>query len=157
MNYSQAREMRGADGKCTGKWHWTTMNDGHIRPDGYCSPWEECPACKGHSGIMRWGNLKAEQHCETCGDKGILERAIPCPGHDTPEGAAEHYRQYLLDNVTYDGRMSNQQQKCRVCGAWTSGLAQVPFAYLGWVLCDKHRNRESVGRLLKAPSSVISS
>lgn len=157
MNYSQARQMRGPDGQPTGKWHWTTMNDGHVRPDGYCSPWETCPECHGNSWMFVGGPKAAERRCVRCDSTGVVKRADPCPGHDTPEAAAEHYRQYLLDNVTYDGRMSNQQQKCRVCGAWTSGLAQVPFASRLWVLCDEHRTRESVDRLLEAPGAVWSS
>jgi hypothetical protein len=156
MNYSQARQIKDENGNGTGKWHWTTMNDGHIRPDGYCSRWETCPDCKGYSGIMAFDPNK---HCATCADKGIIIRADPCPGHDTPEGAAEHYRQYLLDNLAFDDiAMQNRQEKCRICGVWTQGVARTRESINQvWVLCDEHRNRESVDRLLEAPGYVMSS
>lgn len=51
MNYYQAREII-KDGKSTGKYHYTYMNDGVVRPAGYCR--DECP---GHS-----TKEKAEEH-----------------------------------------------------------------------------------------------
>ena len=154
MNYYQARELTDADGKPTGKWHFTVRNDDRIWATGYCAPWETCPACKGHAGIF--AALRGE-HCATCGDKGIVERSEPCPGHDTPEGAREHYRQYLLDQVRYDGALMLQQLQCQICGAWTQREAFIPGHGDRWTLCDDHCNRETVDSLLKAPEYVVSS
>lgn len=72
-----------------------------------------------------------------------------CPGHATAEEACEHQRQYLLnERVQFsDGASATEQRKCKVCGAWTTGYAQVD----GWeiyVLCDEHRTRESVDALI---------
>lgn len=36
MNYYRARLLKGPDGKETGIWHYTCMNDGRIWPLGYC-------------------------------------------------------------------------------------------------------------------------
>jgi hypothetical protein len=119
MNYYQARELRTADGKPAGLWHFTCQNDNRIWPVGYC--------------------------------------AQGCVGHDTPEGAQEHYRQYLLDTARYDGRMSGQQRACRVCGAWTQRFAETEAGTSLYVLCDEHCNRESLETLVKAPEWITSS
>ena len=155
MNYYQARELRDADGKGTGLWHYTVRNDDRIWATGYCSPWETCPACKGNAGLF--AAIRGER-CATCEDKGIVRRADPCPGHDTPEGAREHYRQYLLDQVRYDQKLLDERRKCAVCGAWSEYTAFIPSEINHvWVLCDEHRNREQVDKLLKAPEASISS
>jgi len=84
MNYYQAREMY-KDGKPSGKWHYICMNDGKIWPVGYCSPWKTCLDCDGKSA---WYHLYDDTpDCATCNNKGIVEDANPCPGHDTPDEA----------------------------------------------------------------------
>jgi hypothetical protein len=117
MNYYQAREIS-KDDKPTGKFHYTRMNDGDIRPVGYC--------------------------------------ASNCPGHDTPEEAAEHYRQYLIDNAQYDHKMLNQQKQCQICGQWTDQFATT-FQYGLFVLCPEHCNRESLEKVHGKVESIISS
>lgn len=37
MNYYQALEIKGKDGKGTGKYHFTRTNDGITFPVGYCA------------------------------------------------------------------------------------------------------------------------
>ena len=119
MNYYDARERKGADGKGTGKWHYTCENDGRIYPVGYC--------------------------------------AQGCEGHDTPEEACEHYRQYLLNERTrYDGQLHGEQRECAVCGAWTQGVVYVD-GWHSYVLCDEHRNREEMERLYPKVGQIMSS
>lgn len=36
MNYYRPRELKTPEGKPSGKWHYTKMNDGRIWPIGYC-------------------------------------------------------------------------------------------------------------------------
>lgn len=80
-----------------------------------------------------------------------------CEGHDTPEGAYEHQTAYLLDRETrLDGESSGQMLRCRVCQEWTSRFAQVGESRL-YMLCDQHRNRDEVAKLLGIVGDEISS
>lgn len=157
MNYFQAREITDQDGNPAGRWHYTGMNDGRVWPAGYCSPtWNTCPDCKGWDAVPSRAGGTISSGCETCAGKGYLP-VEPCPGHDTPEGAEEHQRQYMLDRRTrYDRHTPNQQHKCRVCGAWTQGFATVGESRM-YILCDEHRNREEVEKLMGPVGVVISS
>lgn len=47
-HYYGARELRGADGKGTGRWHYTVQRDGRTRPIGYCFVAEDAEPCPGH-------------------------------------------------------------------------------------------------------------
>lgn len=148
MNHLAARQL--ADGPSAGKWHYTLANSRTgTHAIGYCAPYDACPAgCylgKVHDGAG--GGVT----CETCGARGVVELGEPCPGHDTPEEAAEHYRQYLLDKrlrFVDDRPEANVQTRCVAagCGAWTSGGVWIA----GWVnfaLCADHRTREAVSAL----------
>jgi hypothetical protein len=80
-----------------------------------------------------------------------------CPGHDSREGAAEHYRQYKLDHLTRYGVKGggNSMHKCRVCGEFTQGLAvcnETPYD-----LCEEHNNREGLSMVLPASASIWTS
>lgn len=119
MNYYDAREMAGEQGKPSGIWHYTAENDGRIFPVGYC--------------------------------------AQGCAGHATPEEAREHYRLYLLDNANYEDRLVSTQQKCEVCGEWTQGIASIPVNMESHVLCDEHRNRETLDKIMYRVGHIVSS
>ena len=41
-----------------------------------------------------------------------------CPGHDTADGAREHYRDYIVARARFGVEM-REQLKCRVCGERT--------------------------------------
>lgn len=131
MNYYQPLEMADAEGKPAGKWHYTCTNDGILNgrsfPVGYCGA----------------GRLPGDT-------------AEKCPGHDTPEGAAEHYRQWLLDHkLRLDGARPNGHYGCAVCGVLTDQVAKVD--HRSFHLCDDHRNREHVEALFEAPTGLIMS
>jgi hypothetical protein len=69
--------------------------------------------------------------------------------HNSEEEALECWKKYLLDNhVSYDHTMYNQMCKCRVCGEWTDKFAQVGSMDM-YVLCDNHRNREELEKLVR--------
>lgn len=81
-----------------------------------------------------------------------------CPGHDTKDGAYEHQRQYELDNARYNGKLGNEhhreERKCEICGEWTDGYASVGMGGMErYILCDQHRNRESLDTLVEAGDS----
>lgn len=133
-------ELMDEEGKPTGLWHYTKTDGGGTYAIGHCGPWETCPVCKGHSGLLR---KLGDSPCERCGDKGIIRKVNACPGHATPEEATAHYRQYLLDKARCDGHDESAQHKCGICGTWTQGYAMVGDLSLIF-LCDEHRNREGL-------------
>lgn len=140
MNYYQARQVSAdAEREDAGRWRYTCMNDGQIWAVGYCAD---------------------------------------CPGHDTPEEANEHQTQYVLDHrLRLDGTWSDSQHRCeafipiggvnisglltsppsgqRLCGKWTDRFADCDHRTFN--LCDRHRNREMVARLLGTIGSSVSS
>jgi hypothetical protein len=117
VNYYQAREMKDADGKPTGKWHYTVRNDDRIYPVGLC--------------------------------------ALDCPGHDTKEGAYAHYRTGLLDQAHYGFTYHDAMFPCEVCGEYTKGFAQTSDEQFH-TLCDAHRNREGLDKVLTVGDAISS-
>lgn len=82
-----------------------------------------------------------------------------CPGHDTPEEAEEHFRQFLVEKaVFYPELWKTTQRACAVCQAWTQGGAMYGIGHTHCVaLCDQHRSREYLDPLVKTPKEIISS
>ncbi|HEY3363928.1 MAG TPA: hypothetical protein VGK74_02595 [Symbiobacteriaceae bacterium] len=148
MEIYQALELMDENGKPTGLYHYTCSNSRGAHPVGHCSPWETCPECKGQS----W--MRSDFTCEKCGNKGVVRKENPCPGHATSAEAEEHFRQYQLDHARFDGQMrANEQRKCEVCGTWTQGVAIVGDD--SHDLCDAHRNREGLDRAMKASPKPV--
>jgi hypothetical protein len=116
MNYDQARELQ-KDGKGTGLWHYTSMNDGVIWAIGFC--------------------------------------ANDCPGHDTKEGAEEHYRQYLVSCIEIRGPKQEEwpKEKCDVAGckeeATHLGIVRGHRGSLDKQLCETHATAETMDSLIK--------
>lgn len=157
MNYYAPREIIGSDGKGSGRWHYTCHNKriGTFAV-GHCSPTELCPAC----GHRAWPPDFEPMKCDICGGTGIVQKANPCPGHSTPEEAAEHYRQYLLDHATYDlACVPTEQHRCQAegCFRWTQKAADVRHTGGMFFLCDEHRNRETLEKLLPPIWQIASS
>lgn len=126
MEWYQAREVQ-KDGQGTGKWHYTCSSGSGTYAVGYCSPWELCVECNGDT-------------CDKCKGRGIVRKENPCPGHDTPDEANEHYAQYVIDKATFEGE-SSRWDSCAVCGDPTkhAGISQAHYHY---PLCETHLNRE---------------
>jgi len=114
----------------------------------------------------------AREMRDTKGDPGGLwhytaendERIFPvgycaqgCPGHATPEEAREHYRLYLLDNARYDGALTNEKRKCEMCSEWTQDYAYIPLSMEIHILCDEHRNRETLDTVMHRVARIVSS
>ena len=75
-----------------------------------------------------------------------------CPGHDSPEGAYAHQKEYLLDcRLRFnDGpEKPDTLHRCAVegCEEMTAGTAYVG-AMQFWHLCAEHRTREVVAGLV---------
>lgn len=77
------------------------------------------------------------------------------PPHATEAEARECYRQYELDNAR-EGKLSDQMLKCRVCGEYTEGFMEVGHTQMV-VLCDVHRTREQLDKLIDPPGMICSS
>lgn len=129
------------NGRGTGLYHFCCSSGDDIYPVGYCSPWKSCPVCNsnGHFPLAS---------CNMCGGKGLIKVENPCPGHPTKAEACLHYRQYLLDQATYDGKQDDQS-RCEICGEWTCRVAQIPGHIIWHTLCIEHCNRKGLSRVLR--------
>ncbi len=68
-----------------------------------------------------------------------------CQRHDTKEEAQEHQKQYILDTKLRFFNQANTQKKCKICGEWTQGCAELDFQI--FYLCEKHQTKEFVSEL----------
>lgn len=109
-------------------------------------------------------HYKARQHQETSKWKYTVENdgriyevgycaEDQCLGHDTPEEAQEHYKQYLLDTRQkfYNPSDGHAMYKCEECGTFTMG--HVDISNHAIMLCEKHQTREIVEKLFKVGES----
>lgn len=132
MNYYVAKQR--VEDK---RWDYTCNN----HPVGYCRKYVEIdPKLYGEHRQAEYAATAHKHHSD---------------GHATEEEARKCYLEYLLDHKMRFGQMSNQQKKCKICGEWTQGFAEMDCEIL--VLCDKHRTREIVETLVEPPSEIWSS
>lgn len=139
MNYDQARQ-RDKDKL----WDYTSMNDGVIRPLGYCAGWRPLDPTDWLYVLHKpyWDRL--EQFKDKFHDDG----------HATDVEACDCYRGYLLDH-RLDFISMKPHEKCQVCGVYTGGWAQID----GWskfCLCAEHQTRAVVESLWPAGQSTSS-
>ena len=138
MNYYKARQRK------DGRWDYTCMNDGHILPVGYCSPYRE------PNGEWYWNQNSIKKYQA---EKEFHHE----DGHATEDEACECYRKYLLDTTLLLGHCSaSTQHKCRVCDKWTNRYATVDGGHI-YNLCEEHNNRVEVEKLFEAPGEIWSS
>ncbi len=143
MNYYDARK-RSSDNR----WDYTCMNDGHVWPVGYCRPWQPL-TCPPLSEAYVNDPHQQKKHAE-------FKDKHHDDGHATEQEARECYRQYLLDKkLVLDRKLIDLQRKCAVCETWTQGCAEVGLHL--FVLCDDHRTRGQVEKLMPLPGPVTSS
>lgn len=80
--------------------------------------------------------------------------------HATEAEARECFRQFLLDN-RHEDQMSDAQHHCEAegCEEWTFGLLfdGGPMGGEMHVLCDAHRNRETLDALTPTPGQITAS
>lgn len=155
MNYYAPRQVDPkSDRPDAGKWRYTVMNDGRVHEVGLCSPWELCPTC-GEEPPYRM------KDCATCGGKGLVEKAEPCPGHDTADEACEHYRQGMLDKINFlFATLTDTRHRCDAgaCNEFTANITVVgPHYDLTYHLCETHRTREAVEALVPRVGNIVSS
>ncbi len=157
------------DGPNKGKWHYTCTDGMGTYALGYCSKIQACPDCLDvHTS---WGTydgrdkeclrLHMEDYnkrhpdsqvrwCETCDMSRIkkLTDAETCPGHDTPEEAMKHYRQYLVDTKFQIRDREDIQERCLECNEWTGRQVCFTGEFLyHWNLCKVHATKEVLQRI----------
>lgn len=73
-------------------------------------------------------------------------------GHATEEEACNCYKQYLLDQRFRVNKLRDQMNRCEVCKEFSQYYAEVGNYRLHFV-CEKHANREDVGKLVEIGES----
>ena len=144
MNYDQARQ------RAEGRWDWTTMNDGVVRPKGYCAGWryeEPLPPYLEH--------LQKLREADRLRDEPLREK-FHTDGHASAEEAVRCYYEYCLDHLhDYDMRGSFlRYDTCEVCRAPTSrgfDYRRLDGLILHVALCDAHRTLDRVRELRPCP------
>jgi hypothetical protein len=89
---------------------------------------------------------------------GYCGKARGCDGHDTPEEACAHYKQYLLDRLTFKTRVREwPKDKCcfKDCDREATVLADIsPYRF--YQTCQVHGTREAVATLFEVGESMHS-
>lgn len=141
MNYYAARQR--AD---TLRWDYTRRNDNHIHAIGYCRGWEEPDE---EALVAQFGEHTGKMISQAREDARPYKDRYHTGGHETKEEACECYKRYLLDQrVRLDaGETKDTQHRCEVdgCEAWTQKQASVD--HRTFLLCDDHRNMETLEKL----------
>lgn len=127
--------------KTNGKWYYTCSNSAGIFDVGGCSQIVSCPDCSPY-----YLNYDQKGKCKTCLGHGFIDKVDPCQGHDTPEEAVEHYRQYNVINAK-TGFSEDEQRKCEICEKWTQHyMAFKDFFKLPVYLCEEHLTHEYLNK-----------
>lgn len=135
MNYYEPKQRTG-----DGRWDYTRNN----YPAGYCRKYQEFD-----TKLVPISEAEQEEYRATA-------HKHHTDGHATSEEACDCYKEWQLDHqLSLDRTMSNQQQKCKVCGEWTQKFAEVGNQVI--ILCEEHNNREEVAKIYEAPSWSMSS
>jgi hypothetical protein len=138
VNHYKARQR-----EIDGRWDYTSGNSREgTHPVGYCHAYrpftpERCT----------W--MTAQQCDKENTEQAPFVAKYHADGHATELEACECYREYLLDRRLrlYDPPSDpDTLHKCAVCGAMTAGMAEVDMEH--WFLCDAHRNRAEVEKLV---------
>lgn len=143
MNFLKPRQRQSDK-----RWDYTSANDNQktCYAIGYCAPYRH------------WTDEQRERLGGYITDEMVAESEATKhkhheDGHATAEEACECYKQYLLDHETsYDGHKQEPWSPCDICQKRTPSVVMVS----GWPkahLCDEHRNRECLEKVLKVGES----
>jgi len=142
MNVYQSRQ------RTDGRWEFTMTDGSGGRGIGYChaapvlSDFVKLGIEVSEEEQARWREFESKYHTD---------------GHATRGEAEECYRRFVLDNNTVlECEDRTQQRMCKVCGAWTTKFAMVGDHKIVQ-LCDAHRNKEELEKLVCKPSVIFSS
>ena len=132
MNYLKARQRSNDQ-----RWDYTSKNDVHIHPIGYCAGFQEYTEEERKRYMMsdKW-------YAEYVANKDKYHK----DGHATEEEAQACYKRHQLDTEMRVSQSSSAQHKCEVCQTWTQTGVSVG-GYRMFTLCDQHANRDEVEKL----------
>lgn len=174
MNHYAPQELTDAAGLPTGRWHYCCTNGrGSTFAVGYCGLLRSCRTCSPFTPptnpfgrmVLAEGETPDPAHCPACNGTGVT--GVPaedrCPGHDSPEEACEHYKQYLLDNArlrpeTADMlRQAKTAHRCQAPGCRKMTVGHASWGGHGYAsLCDKHCTRAVLSDLVTVGESFQS-
>jgi len=145
VNYEQPRQVDPkSNSPDAGKWRWTNMRDKKVWASGGCLSKvgeEACPGCGGKS------EESPNVVCIDCGSSGKRGKYEPCPGHDTPEEAAQHNWEWEIDHFRLNAGKWVDPTRCQgpKCGRFATAFAKVPGDVAGgYTLCPRHMNTETL-------------
>lgn len=69
---------------------------------------------------------------------------ITCNGHNTPDEAREHFKQYLIENATHE--TTSTINNCKVCGKFTYIIFST-FMGIHVPLCSDHDMQDQDGNI----------
>lgn len=144
------------DGRRTGRWHFVQQVYGRISAVGYCAPYVRCPVCAMTGLVLQFAGVPEDspprqpRDCRRCQGAGRIPVLQPCLGHDTPQAASRHFRQYLLDCAEYRVRRADeptpygdnlarphcQAPSCQSPADWLAHVWPSPRAWVA--LCEAH-------------------
>ena len=126
MNYDEARQI-----EASGKWNWTTMNDGRIRTAPPCYyPDFDWEAADVRDAIVRGEKMEptGRERCD----------------HPDRLSAEQHYWESQLHGIReerLDLDTIRERSRCQVphCWSWEDWRMHWPGGYVIDSLCDRHR------------------
>jgi hypothetical protein len=138
MNHYKARQR-----EIDQRWDYTSGNPREgIHPVGYCHRYRPFS-------VERCAWMTAEMCEQENAKEAPFVAKYHTDGHATEEEACECYRTYLLDQRLrlWDPPPDpDTLNKCVVCGVYTAGMAELQMQH--WWLCDEHRNRVEIEKLV---------
>ena len=129
MNYYGPRE-RMKDGKTSGVWDYTNLNNDVIYPIGYCQGWEETL----HPTLIEF--FGKEQVAEYDKQRRRFFTKYHKDGHKTAEEARNCYRQWLLDNDITTTKYE-PAKPCHQCEKPTENVVVIG-SWPRYSLCEEH-------------------
>lgn len=175
MNHYAPKEICDHAGLPTGKWHYCCTNSrGGTFAVGPCGLLKNCPRCAGSIPtnpfgpmVLAEGEVPDPEHCPACNGTGVVNtpEAERCPGHDTPEGACEHFRSHLIATARlFPETPARLRQATRASRCAVPKCTKLTVGYATWgseaggvaPLCDKHCTRHNLQHVIKVGESWVS-
>lgn len=86
--------------------------------------------------------------------------ADDCPGHDTPEEACEHHKEYLLSGMKIRGPKTSEwpKYKCRKkgCNSEATHFLIIPGRFSDICVCEAHANVDTARELVVVSEEWVS-
>jgi len=135
-----------------GRWDYTRTHDKKTIPVGYCGGWTwDVDIAHWEKEQPTWHML--EEFRKVRDEQMPLKDRFHTDGHATEEEAQGCYKKYLLDTcLRLDAGEYTRPNECLVCGEWTQKYASVG-GLRNFDLCDTHRTRENVEKILTVGTS----